>query len=104
MATNLWEIPLVTSEVETQYIPTSEDENIVCNLEQIANKKYIIHFLHAYLFSLVKSTWLKTIKNEKFITWPVVNTIYIAKHVTATIATTRGHLDKNRKSINSTQK
>ena len=31
-ATTLWKIPLITSEGETQYIPTSEGDNIVCNL------------------------------------------------------------------------
>ena len=69
-ATTLCKIPLVTYDGETKYIPTSEDENIVFNLEQIATKKDIIHFLHASLFSPVKSTWLKAIKNEKFVTWP----------------------------------
>ena len=33
-ATTLWKIPLVTSKGATQYIPTSEGENIVCNLEK----------------------------------------------------------------------
>ena len=103
-ANNLWKITLVTSEGETQYIPTSEGENIVCNLEQIATKKYIIHFLHASLFSPVKSTWIKAIKNEQFVTWPVINTTDVAKHLTPTIATAKGHLDRKRKNINSTQK
>ena len=62
-ATNLWKIPLVTSEGKTQYIPTSEGENMVHKLEQIATKKDIIHFIQASLFSPVKSTWLKAIKN-----------------------------------------
>ena len=62
-ATTLWKIPLVTSKGDTQYIPTSEGENIVCNLEQIATKKDIIYFLHASLFIPVKLTWLKDIKN-----------------------------------------
>ena len=63
-ATTLWKIALFTSEGETQYISTSEGENIVCNLEQIATKKDIVHFLHASLFSLVKSTLLKAIKKK----------------------------------------
>ena len=57
-ANTLWKIPLVTSECETQCLPTSEGENIVFNLEQIATKKDIIHFLHSSLFSPVKLTWL----------------------------------------------
>ena len=55
-STTFWKIPLVTIKGETQYIPTSVGENIVCNLKQIAIEKYIIHFIHASLFSPVKLT------------------------------------------------
>ena len=80
-ATTLCKITLVTSEGETQHIPTSEGENIVCNLEQIATKKDIIHFLHSSLFSPVKSTWLKATKNEHFVTWPGINTTDVLRHL-----------------------
>ena len=100
----LCNILLVTSEGETQYIPTSKGENIVFNLEQIATKKDIIHFLHASLFGPVKLTWLKAIKNEQFVTWPVINTTDVAKHLTPTIATAKGNLYQKRKNINSPQK
>ena len=91
-ATNLWKIPLVTSEGDTQYIPTSEGENVICNLEQIVTKKYIIHFLHNSLFIPVKSTWLKAIKNKKILTCPLITTTDVARHLTPTIATAKGHL------------
>ena len=96
--------PLVTSEGDMQYIPTSEGDNIVCNLEQIATKKDIIHFLHASLFSPVKLTWIKTIRNEEFVTCTGINTTEVTKHLTPKIATTKGHLYQTRKNINSTKK
>ena len=71
------------------HIPTSEGENIVYNLEQIATKKDIIYFLHASLFRPVKLTWLKSIKNEQFVTWPVINTTNVAKHLTPMISTAK---------------
>ena len=46
----------------------------------------------------------KAIKNEHFVTWPRINTTDVAKHLTPTIATTKGHLDRKRKNIKSTQK
>ena len=52
----------------------------------------------------MKLTWLKFIKNEKFITCPGNNTIDVAKHLTPTIATAKGHLDRKQKNIKSTQK
>ena len=64
----------------------------------------MIHFLHTYLFIPVKSTWLKAIKNEQFVTKPGINTTDVAKHLTPTIATAKVNLDRKRKNINSTQK
>ena len=52
----------------------------------------------------MKFTWLKKIKNKKFVTWRVINTTDVAKHLTPTIATAKGHLDRKRKNIKSTQK
>ena len=63
-----------------------------------------MHFLHASLFSPVKLTWLKAIKNEQLVTWPGINTTDVAKNLTPTIATAKGHLYRKRKNINSTQK
>ena len=97
-------IPLVTSEGETQHIPTYEGKNIICNLKLIATKKDIIHFIHASLFIPEKPTWLKAIKNEQFVMWPGIHTTDVATHLTPTIATTKVHLDRKRKNINSTNK
>ena len=36
--------------------------------------------------------------------WPGINTTDVAKHLTPTIATAKGHLDWKQKNINSTQK
>ena len=52
----------------------------------------------------MKSTWLKAIKNEQFVTWPGINTIDVARYLAPTIATAKGHLDRKQKNINSTQK
>ena len=52
----------------------------------------------------MKLTRLKPIKNEQFITWPGINTTDYAKHLTPTIATEKGHLDRKQKNIKSTQK
>ena len=36
--------------------------------------------------------------------WPGITTTDVAKHLTPTIATTKGHLDQKRNNISSTQK
>ena len=72
------------------------------NLEQINSKKGIIEFLHTALFSPVKSTWLRAIRQNHFITWLGINSHNVAKYLQPTTATAKGHLDQKRKNINST--
>ena len=51
----------------------------------------------------MKSTWLKAIKNEQFATWPRIYTTDVAKHLTPTMATVKGHLERKRNIIKPTQ-
>ena len=67
-ADTLWNIPLVTSEGEKQYIPTSEGENIVCNFKQIANKKRYHTFSTCLLIQPCEIDMAKVHKNEQFVT------------------------------------
>ena len=100
----LWKIPLVSSEGETKYLPISEGANFAYNLEQLTTKADIVMFLHLTMFSPVKSTWLRAIQRNHFVTWPGINTTTVAKYLTPTIATAKGHLDRKMKNIKSTQK
>ena len=43
-------------------------------------------------------------QKRTFVTWPGINTTDVAKHLTPTIATAKGHLYRKRKNKNSTQK
>ena len=92
--TTLWKIPISTSEGATQYLPISEGANFAFNLEQRSTKASIITFLHEALFSPVKSTWLRAIRRNHFITWPGINATDVTKHLHPTIASAKGHLDR----------
>ena len=101
--TTLWKIPVDTSEGEKEDVPSSEGAHSMCNLEQLTSKRDIIRFLHASLFSPVKSTWLQAIKNKQFHAWPGINAGDVRKHLQPTIATAKGHLNRKRKNTRSTQ-
>ena len=60
-------------------------------------------FLHAACFSPVISTFHHAVKNNHFITWPGLTPQLISKHLTKKIATAKGHLNQERKHLQSTK-
>ena len=63
----------------------------------------LVKYLHAACFSPVKSTWLKAIKNNQFLTWPGLTTTLVNKHLPPTLPTVQGHLHRERKNLQSTK-
>ena len=59
--------------------------------------------MHAACFSPVISTFLHAVKNNHFITWPGLTPRLITKHLTKKIATAKGHLNQERKHLQSTK-
>ena len=89
----------------SQHIPT---EGVV--MSQLCNNVYqcttickLLCFLHAAAFSLPPSTWIQTIKNNQFATWPNVTTKNVRKYLPDLVATAKGHLDRLRKNLRSTK-
>jgi hypothetical protein len=67
------------------------------------NQKYLMNYLHAACFSPVKSTWIAVIKNEYFLSWPGLTEHAMEKHLSKSTATTKGHLNQQRKNARTTQ-
>ena len=93
----LWKIPLLTSEGETKYLPISEGAKFVFNQEQLTTKADIVSFLHLAMFSPVKSTWIRAIQRNHFVTWPGINVTTVSKFLQPTPETAKGHLDRKMK-------
>ena len=51
----------------------------------------------------MKSTWLKAIKNNQFLTWPGLTTDLVNKHLPMSTATAQGHLHRERQKLQSTK-
>jgi hypothetical protein len=100
----LWAVPNPTPAVEDNPKPPtvrpSHTANIVTPTSTVAD---LVHYLHATCFSPTKTTLLKAIRNNHFTTWPGFTADNVTKHLTKTIETDMGHLDQQRKNLQSTQ-
>jgi hypothetical protein len=62
-----------------------------------------ITYLHACCFSPVKDTWIKSIHNGHFETWPYVTVANLRKYLFKYDATAEGHMNQICQNIRSTQ-
>jgi hypothetical protein len=67
------------------------------------SKTQLVQYLHGCCGSPVVSTWKKAIKNGNFITWPGIDTLSIDAHLPKSVASAKGHLDQERKNLQSTR-
>ena len=63
----------------------------------------LVRYLHAACFSPVKSTWLKAIKNNNFVTWPALTESLVTNHLPISTATVQGHLHQQKQNLQSTK-
>jgi hypothetical protein len=81
-----------------------EKQEVQCNdAHDNNNQKDLINYLHAACFSPVKSTWITAIKNGNFLSWPGLTEHAVEKHLSKSTATTKGHLNQQRKNARTTK-
>ena len=67
-------------------------------------KYELAHYFHDTCFSPPVSTFEKAVKNGNYITWPgLPPETKLLRHLTTTINTAKGHLDQERKNLQSTK-
>ena len=66
-------------------------------------KTELIQYIYVGCFSPTPRKFLKAIKNRNFLTWPVINTKTLSKHLPLSIATALGHLEQELKNLYSTK-
>jgi hypothetical protein len=95
---NLWSVPLN---------PTPPlnggQKHSAHNVYEQKSIQDTITYLHACCFSPVTDTWLKSIQNGHFATWPSVTVDNVRKYLGKSDATEKGHLNQIRQNIRSTQ-
>jgi hypothetical protein len=75
--------------------------NSVYNLP---STKQAIKWMHAVCGFAVKFTWLKAIKVENYVGWPMLTERNVQKYYPKTIETAKGHLNQTRKNVQSTKR
>ena len=60
--------------------------------------------MHAATGFLVRSTWLKAIKNGNFISWPGLTYNNVAKYCPQSMETIKGHMVESPQSVRYTKK
>ena len=89
----LWDVPFTTT--------GSQKINYIISRDR--NKTELAQYLHGCAFSPVISTFQQCINNGNFITWPGIDDLNFKKLIDHTEATIKGHLDQERKNIQSTK-
>jgi hypothetical protein len=97
----LWDIALPISR------PTSTRPKAPLQVNAIIRKDIsktnLVQYLYGCLGSPVVSTWKLAIANGNFITWPGIDTLSIDAHLPKNIASAKGHMDQERKNLQSTR-
>ena len=99
----LWDVP-IPQQIPLQAHPTTNHEqqaNII--IRKNKTKMELAQWLHASCGSPTLSTFIHAIKNGNFLTWPGLSTSLVQKHLPNSIATTKGHLNQERKNTQSTK-
>ena len=63
------------------------------NVYELPSIKAAVRFMHAVCGYPVKSTWLKAIRNNHYVGWPMLTVRNVKKHFPETVKTPRGHLN-----------
>jgi hypothetical protein len=95
---NLWSVPLNT----TPPLHGGQKHS-AHNVYEQKSIQDTITYLHACCFSPVTGTWLKSIQNGHFATWPSVTVENVRKYLGKSDATAKVHVNQIRQNIRSTQ-
>ena len=64
------------------------------NVYELPSLKTGVRFMHAVCGYPVKSTWMKAIRNNHYVGWPLLTVQNVEKHFPETVETPRGHMNK----------
>ena len=86
--------------IPVQNQPTQQQSNATLPTKNLQEH---IKYLHQCAFSPTTRTWIQAVKKGHFKTWPGVTVEAIKQYLPKSEATTLGHLDQQRKNIQSTK-
>jgi hypothetical protein len=104
----LWDVPIPQPKLPKpiqQHQPYLKHQHSSANIiiRKDKTKMELIQWLHASCGSPKQSTFIKAVQKGNFLTWPGLTIDLIKKHLPECIATNKGHLNQERKNIQSTK-
>jgi hypothetical protein len=97
----LWDTPLPLTQARSKKQSFPQQANPIIRKDQ--TKTELAQHLYGCCGSPAVSTWKMAIKNGNFITWPGIDTISLDRDLPKSVASTKGHLDQERKNLQSTR-
>jgi hypothetical protein len=97
----LWDINVPTTNLHSSKSLNSNHQ-INAIIWKDKTKHDLATYLHASAGFPTLSTFNKAIKNGNFLTWPGIESLSFNKHLNKSIPTSKGHLDQERKNLQST--
>ena len=93
----LWDIQVPLVKLQ------KEKPSINAVIRKDSTKKYLANYLYKCCFSPALTTFKKAIAKGNFLTWPGLEEKVIQQYLTESPATAKGHLDQERKNLQSTK-
>ena len=102
-ADGLWDIPLpgATSLISQSNTTPRHQANAIIR-KDLTNTQ-LVQYLYGCCGSPAVKTWKTAIANGNFITWPGLDSLPIDKNLPKSVASAMGHLDQERKNLQSTK-
>jgi hypothetical protein len=99
----LWDIAIPSTNTYSTSNKTPVKQHANAIIRKDLSKTQLAQYLYGCCGSPVVSTFKKAIKNGNFITWPGIDTLSLDAHLPKSIASAKGHLDQERKNLQSTR-
>jgi hypothetical protein len=99
----LWNIPLAPKAPMPLAPPKVLSHSANGAIRHAQTKQDLANFLHACAFSPVPSTFLRAVQRGHFQSWPGLTPSLITKHLSKSLATSKGHLRMIQQNIQSTK-
>ena len=78
----------------------SSPEEAINNIYDFNSIECTIRYLHAAAGFPIKYTWIKSILNGKYLTWPLITVTNVHKHFPESEETQKGHMQNQRQGCN----
>ena len=101
----LWRVALSSNKKQKEpYTTTSQNRPEASNVYDLPSMEALVRYMHTAAGFPVRSTWLKTIKNGNFNSWPGLTYNNAAKYCPQSLETMKGHMVQYSREVISTKR